>query len=123
MITGRTLRSCPSTNLSCKLDTDDLGALELPWDISHNINGISTTNTTSNHAQTTGIGRVRVRPDHQSTGECVILEDDLMNDTRAGFPESHIVLQVETDGGLCQNNHVPTHDNGVTFAVEVPKKS
>ena len=92
MTKERTLGSGPSPNLSSKLYSDDLWALELPWNASHNVNGIGTTNATSNHAQTAGIGRVGVRSDHQSTGERVVLENDLMNDTRTGFPESHIVL-------------------------------
>lgn len=119
-IKGRTLWSSPSTNLSGKFNTDDLGTLELPWNTSHDIDGVGTTDTTSNHTQTTGVRRVRVRSDHQSTGECVVLEDNLMNDARAGFPESHIVL----DARPCQERaRANAYMVGVTFAVEVPKKS
>ena len=92
MIKERTLGSSPSTNLSGQLDTDDFGALEFPWNTSHDVNSISTTNTTSDHSQPAGVWCVRVRSDHQSTWECIVLENNLMNDARAGFPESHIVL-------------------------------
>ena len=88
----RTLGSCPSANLSSEFDTDDLWALELPRNTSHDINRICTTNTASNHAQTTSIWGVGVRSNHQSTRECVVLEDDLVNDAGTGFPEAHIVL-------------------------------
>src|SRR5882757_10119239 len=89
---GITLGSSPSTNLSSKFDTDDLRAFEFPWNTGHNINRIGTANTASDHTQTTSVGRVRVRSDHQTAGECIVLENNLMDDTRAGFPESHIVL-------------------------------
>ena len=121
MIKKRTLWSSPSANLPGKLDTDDLGAFKLPRNTSHDVNGVGTTNTTSNHTQTTSVWRMGVRSDHQSAGERIILEDDLMDDTRTGFPESHIILQVEMD--RVRNGRVPVCERRVTFAVEVPKKS
>lgn len=35
---------------------------------------------------------MRVGTDHQTTGESVVLEDDLVDDTRAGLPETDVVL-------------------------------
>jgi hypothetical protein len=40
-----TLRSGPSGHLSVKVDTDDLGGLQLPWDTSHDIHGVGTSDT------------------------------------------------------------------------------
>jgi hypothetical protein len=88
----RTFGSSPSTDLSSQFDTDDLGTFELPWNISHDINSISTTNTTSDHSQATSVWSVRIRTDHKTTRERIVLENYLMNNTRAGFPESHVVL-------------------------------
>lgn len=88
----RTLRSSPPRKLAGKLDTEHLGCLQFPGETSHDIDGISTSNTNGSHTQTTGIGCVRVSTDKQSTGESVVLEDDLVNDTRAGLPETNVVL-------------------------------
>jgi hypothetical protein len=114
-----TLWSSPSANLSSKLDTDDLGAFEFPWNTSHDGNGNGTTNTTSNHTQTTGVRCVRVRSDHRSTGECVVFEDDLMNNARARFPESHIVLQSEMD--RVRNGHAPVCGTELPSRWKCPK--
>jgi len=82
----------PASHLSGQLDTDDLGALELPGNISHDIDGISSTDTDGDHTETTGVGGVRVSSDHQTSGEGVVLENDLVNNTRAGVPETKTVL-------------------------------
>ena len=87
-----TVGSSPSTDLSGKLDADDPRTLKLPRTTNHDIDSIGATTTTSNHAQATGVWRVRIYSDHQPAGECVILENDLKNNTRAGFSESRIVL-------------------------------
>ena len=87
-----TLGSCPSANLASQVDTDDLRALQFPRKTSHNVDSVSTADTASNHAETTSVGGVRVGTDHQTTGESIVLEDDLVNDTRAGSPEAHTVL-------------------------------
>jgi hypothetical protein len=51
-----------------------------------------TADTDSSHTETTSVGGVRVGTDEESTGESVVLEDDLVNDTRAGLPETNVVL-------------------------------
>ena len=86
------LGGCPTTNLSNEVDTNDFGALELPRKTSHDVNGISTADTTSNHPKATGVGRVRVGANHETTGEGVVFEDDLVDDARAGFPETETVF-------------------------------
>jgi hypothetical protein len=35
---------------------------------------------------------VRVGADKETTGESIVLEEDLVNDTRAGLPETDVVL-------------------------------
>jgi hypothetical protein len=83
----RTLRRSPAAKLTSKLDTNDLGGLKLPGKT-----GVSSTDTNGGHTETTGVGSVRVGTDHKTTGESVVLEDDLVNDTGAGLPETEVVL-------------------------------
>lgn len=88
----RTLGCGPAGETASKLDTNDLGGLKLPGETSHDIDGVSSTDTNGGHTETTGVGSVRVGTDHKTTGESVVLEDDLVNDTRAGLPETDVVL-------------------------------
>lgn len=76
-----TLGSCPAAYLSCQVDADNLGTLQFPWNASHDVNGVSSTNTTSNHAQSTSVWCMGVRANHETTGEGVVFEDDLVDDT------------------------------------------
>lgn len=86
-----TLWCCPSSNFACQVDANDFGTLEFPRNASHNIDCICTTYTTCNHPETTSIGSVRVGSYHEPTGERVVFENDLMDDTRAWFPEPESV--------------------------------
>lgn len=88
----RTLGRSPARELASKLDTNDLRSLEFPRKVGHDIDGISTTDTNGGHTETTSVGSVRVSSDHETTGEGVVLEDDLVNDTRTGLPETDVVL-------------------------------
>lgn len=72
-----TLRGGPATDLAGEVDTDPLRALELPGDVGHNVDGVGTTDTDSNHTETTSVRGVRVGTDHETTRESVVLEDDL----------------------------------------------
>jgi hypothetical protein len=87
----RTFRSSPAANLAGQLDTNRLGALQLPRDIGHDIDSISTANTTSDHAETTSVGGVRVGTDHQTARERVVFEDNLVDNARAGPPKANAV--------------------------------
>lgn len=86
------LRSSPARHLASKLDTDNLGGLQFPGKTSHDVDSISTTNTNGSHTETTTVRSVRVSSDHQTTGESVVLEKDLVNNTRARSPETNVVL-------------------------------
>jgi hypothetical protein len=88
-----TLGGGPSGELSGELDTNDLRSLKFPRETSHHIDGISTTDTDSSHSKTTSVGCVRVGTDHQTTGESVVLQNDLVDDTGAGLPETDVVLR------------------------------
>jgi hypothetical protein len=82
----------PATNFPDEIDTNDLWALELPRKTSHDVNGISTSDAAGNHTEATGVGGVRVSADHETTGEGIVFEDDLVDDTGARFPEAEAVF-------------------------------
>lgn len=69
----------PLGQLASQLDTNDLGALELPGQASHHVHSISTTHTDSSHTQATSIGGVGVSADHQEAGDGVVLQDCACN--------------------------------------------
>lgn len=89
---ARTLGRSPASNFSGKVYTDNLGALKLPRNICHDVDSISTTNTTSDHTQTTRVRGVRVGTDHKSTREGIVFQNDLVDDTRARLPETETIL-------------------------------
>lgn len=86
------LGGSPSVHLSVQVDTDNLGALELPRNVGHNVDSVGTTDTTGDHTQTTGVGGMRVSTDHHQTGNGVVLQDDLVDNTGSRLPESDSVL-------------------------------
>lgn len=59
--------------LARELDANDLGALELPRNVGHDIDGISAADTNADTAQTAAVGRVRVSANHQQTRVNVVL--------------------------------------------------
>lgn len=87
-----TLGRSPAAHLASELDTNDLRGLKLPGKTSHDIDGVSSTDTNGGHTKTTSVGSVRVGTDHETTGESVVLKDDLVNDTGTGLPETDVVL-------------------------------
>ena len=82
----------PARELTGKLNTDNLGGLKLPGEVGHDIDGISTTDTNGKLTKTTSVGGMGVSTDQESTGEGVVLKNNLVNDTRAGAPETNVVL-------------------------------
>ena len=88
----RTLGSSPARKLASELDTDDLRGLKFPWKTSHDVDSVSSTDTNSSHSETSGIGSVRIGSNEESTRKSVVLQHDLVDDTRAGPPETNVVL-------------------------------
>lgn len=74
------------------MHSNDLGALQLPRDPGHDVDGVGTTDTTGDHTETSGVGSVRVGPDHHQTGDGVVFENDLVDNSRTWFPEPDAVL-------------------------------
>lgn len=91
------LGSSPAADLAREINTDDLGALKLPRNASHNVDGVGTTDTARDHTETTSVGSMRVGTDHKTTGESVVFEDNLMNDSGTGFPETEAILRGKKD--------------------------
>lgn len=87
-----TLGGGPSGHRTSELNTNELGGLQLPGEVGHDIDGISTSDTNSGHTETTAVGGVRVGTDEETTGESIVLENDLVDNTRARAPETKVVL-------------------------------
>jgi hypothetical protein len=75
--TKLTLGSGPSRDLSSELDSNGLGALELPRKVGDDIDGVSSSDSNGDHAESSSVGSVRVGSNHESSGESVVLDDDL----------------------------------------------
>ena len=82
----------PSTQFSSELDTNDLGALDFPRNVGHDIDRIGTTHTNGNHTEATGVRSMTIGTDHQTTRESVVFQDNLMDNTTARLPEADSVL-------------------------------
>ncbi|KAI6748464.1 hypothetical protein HG530_015500 [Fusarium avenaceum] len=75
-----------------QLDTNDIGGLELPVKVGHNINSIGTTDTNGSHTETTTVDSVGVSADEKTTGEGIVFKENLVDNTGAGLPETDVVL-------------------------------
>ncbi len=85
------LRARPVGERAGELHADDLGPLDVPGEAGHHVDGIGATDADGDHAEAAGVGRVAVGADHHAAGERVVLEHDLVDDARAGPPESESV--------------------------------
>jgi hypothetical protein len=85
-------RCGPATNHASEIYADHLGCFEFPRDICHDVNGVCTTHTACNHPQTARIRGMRVSTNHKTTGKRVVLENDLVDDTRTRSPEAKAIL-------------------------------
>lgn len=90
-----TLGGGPAANLASEVNADNLRALQLPRKISHDVNGIGTADTAGNHAETSSVGSMRIRSNHETTGEGIVFKDNLVDDTRAWLPEADTVLEID----------------------------
>lgn len=86
------LGSSPAAKLARELDTGNQRRLELPGGVGESVNGVGTTDTNGQHAETASVGSVRVGAEHEETGSGVVLENDLVDDTRSRGPELDTVL-------------------------------
>ena len=87
------LRSRPTVQFTGQFHTDEFRHLELPFHPGHHIHRIGTAYTDGYHAQSSGIGRMRIRPHHHSARESIILEYDLVDDAGSRFPETDAVFR------------------------------
>lgn len=87
-----TLWCSPARQLASKLDTNILWSLQFPWKVGHNVDSISATNTDGDHAKATSIWSVGISANHETTWECVVFQNNLMNDTRSRAPETNVVF-------------------------------
>ena len=57
----------PAAELPGQLDTNHLGALDLPGDVRHHVHGVSAAHTATETAETSAIRAVKVNADHQES--------------------------------------------------------
>lgn len=86
------LGGSPVVELADKLNTEDLGGLELPRSTNQSLNGISTADTDGHSAETTSVGAVGVGTKHHQSRKSVVLEDSLVNNTGTRRPKVHSIL-------------------------------
>ena len=67
-------------------------AQHLPRHAGHHLGRIDAADADGHHAQAAGVGRMRVRADHQPAGKRIVLEHDLVYDARARPPKAASVL-------------------------------
>ncbi len=82
----------PAVEFAGQAYADQFGHTDGPCESRHHFGGIGSTDTDSDHAESTGVGGMGVGSDHHTTGECVVFEDNLVDDACAGFPEAHAVF-------------------------------
>jgi len=103
-----TFRARPTTELPRELHANDLRALKLPRLARHRINRICSTHTNAQHAHASSVRRMRVRANDQATrtsrvslyqtkqdskdSQCIVLEDNRMNDPRPRLPKPDAIL-------------------------------
>ena len=69
-----------------------LGQRRLNGEPGHDVDGVAAADADGDHAEAAGVGRVAVGADHHAARKGVVLEHDLMDDARAGLPESDAEL-------------------------------
>ncbi|MBA7715063.1 hypothetical protein ES703_124103 [subsurface metagenome] len=78
----------PAVELAREMDPDKPGPFQFPGHSRHDVHRVGAAHTDGQHPQPAGVGRVGVRADHHATGEGVVLQDHLVDNTRPGFPEA-----------------------------------
>ncbi len=79
-------------NLPVKPHTDQFRMEDFPRQPGHHFSGIRTTDTDRQSTQAAAIRRMRVRPDDQAAGKCIIFQHDLMNDPGSRLPEPNAIF-------------------------------
>ena len=69
---------------------------QLPFHSCHDIHRIGSAYSDSYHAQSSGIGGMRICTHHHSSRKCIVLQYYLMNNTGTRLPESYIVFRSYT---------------------------
>ena len=82
----------PAPELAGEANADASGVHDLPRKAGHDVRAVRAANANGEHSQAAGVRGVGVGADHQAAREGVVLQHHLVDDTRAGFPESHAVL-------------------------------
>ena len=83
--------SYPATQFTLQVYAYQTRHFQFPFHAGHHIHRIGTTHTNGHHAQTSGIGRMRVRAYHHSTRKCVVLQYHLVNNACSRLPKTYAI--------------------------------
>ena len=61
------LCSQPAAQSSLEFDTDDFGRFEFPRGVGHGVDGVRSSYSNRDRSESSGVGRVRVRAEHQQS--------------------------------------------------------
>ena len=70
-----------------------LWTFQFPRQTSHNIHRVGPANSDAKSTQTAAIGSMAIGTDQQQPGKRVVLQDDLVNDATAWFPETDSIFR------------------------------
>ena len=85
-------RARPTRQCSGEFHANDFWPTNIEWETGHHVNGIGSTNSDGNHAQTTSIWCVAVGTNHHSARKCVVLKHYLVDDSAAWSPKANAVF-------------------------------
>ena len=91
-VENNVLRRRPALELAGEANADAPRVHDLPRKAGHDVRAVRAANADGEHPQAAGVRGVGVGADHQAAREGVVLQHHLVDDSRAGFPESHAVL-------------------------------
>ena len=86
------LRAGPAVEFTGQFDADEFRPFEFPGKSGHHVAGVCTADTDGDHAEAARVHRMAVGTDHHTTGEGVVLEYHLVDDTGARLPEADAVF-------------------------------
>ncbi len=104
----------PAAELAGEPHAHELGIEHLPRQPRHRLAAIRAADPDGGHAEAARVGRVRVGADHETAGEGVVLQHDLMDDAGPRLPEADPVL---LRGGVEELVHLAVLRDGPLHVV------
>ena len=86
------LRARPARDRTSEFDADYLWPANIERKSRHHIHRVCAANADCHHTQSTRVRGVAVSSDHHSARECIVFEDNLVNDAATRSPKSDSVF-------------------------------